>query len=408
MLPRTLSESPLWKRVRLEERLSLGPAVMRSDYALFSAIRRQLLRRLFRYDPILQGAIVLLQALPPQGTRRERSQQTRDWISPESMLDIWATDRGFLHIHIHVDALVFTPFVPVGRIGTDSPGETVSRAPPRLYGRVVFFGARHIALRVFGIFHAAIGKEDMCGRYQREKDCWTCLDRSETSGATTQEADLRLGHVVCFQVKDVQLAANGLFLIRGSTQGTQANENIYASARGAASGSSSSPSLEYTLPDEELFEDKLLQADVERFLRIAKQATSTGERLMASALNQLVDLDKLWVAAPAKAPTDTSTSLMDFEDYGTAADALDRESIWSSTPGFSSSIGDEDLDTSSANSGAIYNSLFSLGDDSMDPLAELAAASNAQQFDERMISPGTAVALQSSTRKRPMRESTRT
>jgi hypothetical protein len=378
----------------LEERLSLSPAVLHNSNTLLSAIHRQLLKRLFRYDPILQGAIVLLRALAPHDALMAHTRQVGTASAAESLLDIWATDRGFLHIRLPLEALVFTPFVSTEEAETRPHEGTLSPTGARLYGRIVFLGTRHVALRVFGIFHAAIGKEDMHGRYRREKDRWTRSECADTwDGEAFQQTDLQLGQVLCFQVNDLQHAANGLFLIRGSLRETHLVERTEMTPFSERGDDSTSNSLEYSLPDTVILEDTRLQKDVQHFLRVARQASATGDRLLTPALNELVDLEALHLVSTGKTAPDMSAALVDFEAYGMAADALDRDKDWNAAAGLVYSDEDEDIDASATHTEAVDDALFSPGLEFADPLAELVAASSERHSTEPNIGPHMATAL---------------
>jgi len=374
MWPETLSETPLWKRVRFEERLSISPAVLQGPKTVFNAIYRGLFNRLFRYDPLLQGTVVSLRAVPGAALDPLHKRRANTYTAAEPKLDLEVTDRGFFHVRLHVEALVFSPPVVDGEASIVVKNGTRTRQLPRLYGRVVFLGTRHVALRVFGIFHAAISVDDFPGEYRREHDRWIPL-AVDAPGGDLSEKQVRVGDVLCFEVKDLQHASNGIFVIRGGVPVPDANCVETTPAPGAPQADTTTRPLEYTLPDYEALHDELLRNQVERFLTAAWRASTLGDHVDIATFQELVSLEIPGHDGAAKLPRTTTDTETNLGVIRLTADAIDREIIWDADSDSISENSTAHEDPSASKLEALSEEFFTLGNADSDPLAELVAAS---------------------------------
>ncbi|GAB5034241.1 rna polymerase rpb7 domain containing partial [Nannochloropsis oceanica] len=117
-------------------------------------------------------------------------------------------DLPFLHVQVEAMALVFTP----------TPGSVVT-------GEVIKVTGTHVALLVYGLFNAAIAREDMPDalEYVSGRGEWVC-----NGGEGRSEGRFALGEQVKFRVVRVHEAA-GLLALDGSMRekGEEPRESVY-------------------------------------------------------------------------------------------------------------------------------------------------------------------------------------
>jgi len=117
-------------------------------------------------------------------------------------------DLPFLHVQVEAMALVFTP----------TPGSVVT-------GEVIKVTGTHVALLVYGLFNAAIAREDMpdAFEYVSGRGEWVC-----NGGEGRSEGRFALGEQVKFRVVRVHEAA-GLLALDGSMRekGEEPRESVY-------------------------------------------------------------------------------------------------------------------------------------------------------------------------------------
>ncbi|KAK4534472.1 hypothetical protein CDCA_CDCA02G0497 [Cyanidium caldarium] len=351
-----------WRRQTLEERLSLTPATLRSREAFREAIRQSVRARLLMYDRWLRGApvrITRVAFLPLSDA------ESVDPTAPALRVSDW----GFLHLRLQVEALLFAPLSSTAPV-VPRP-QTTTAEPVWLPGRVVFLGARHIALRVYGVFHASIGREDIPGKYRLENGVWRRLDGSAELSEVSP--DLHVGQVVRFRVKGVQYALNGMFLIRGSmyakgTKGSKSERRAQAVLRLAEA--------------DEFDADAAAQLDAEvpAFLRTARAVSEgTTDRAVLMQVPEAVFPWHRPAVATASTPVASRKAPSTAASGPDADDALLQEwAAWSSAAGASPSPAGPGYDAASPtlprhpSPRALADELLmGVSDIDDDPLAEL-------------------------------------